>query len=143
MGEIQSPPKRPKPIFKPMPGRVVVQLDNRERVGSLYLPTNSRESRVFGKVIAIGEDEGDGDFYDLREGDLVMFGQHAGVTVSIEQEKALILGTREILCRVEFEDGEGARRPEIVEVGEGDLTAVDVPELDPEQAEVIELEGER
>lgn len=74
---------------------------------------------------------------------MVMYGQHAGVTVSIEQDKAIILGIREILCRVEFEDGEGARRPEIIEVGEGDLASVDVPELDPEQAEVIELGGER
>lgn len=136
-------PSRPKPIFHPMPGRVIVQLDTRDRIGALFLPAQSRESRVLGKILAIGEDEGEGELYDLNVGDMVMFGQHAGVTVSIENEKALILGTREILCRVEWEDGEGARRPEIFEAAEGDAAHIEDLPIDESQAEVIELGGEK
>lgn len=137
---LTQPPKRPKPIFHPMPGRVIVQLDTRDRVGALFLPAQSRESRVLGMILAIGSDEADGEFFDLKVGDMVMFGQHAGVTVTIEQEKALILGTKEILCRVEWEDGEG-RRPEVEGV-EGDQAHVDDLEIDPDQAEVITLQSE-
>ena len=138
---MRSTPQAPaKVTFLPTPGRVVVKLDTRDRIGSLFLPRQSQESRSLGKIIAIGSDEEEGDFYDLKIGDLVMFGQHAGVRVTVEGESALILGTREIVCRVVFSDGEGERPDVRFEHQEGDPAEFKEIPIDENAAEYIPAE---
>jgi co-chaperonin GroES (HSP10) len=89
--------------FHPMPGKIVVRLHTEEKVGNLYLPTDARQSRVMGRVIALGDDETEGDPYELEVGDMILFTMAAGARVRVDREEVVILHTREVLCRLTWE----------------------------------------
>lgn len=103
----ENPKKLPagvKPEFHPMPGKIVVKLIQEESVGGLWLPTTGL--RVMGQIIAIGDDELEGDDYPLERGMVVLFGQNSGIKVRVDREEVLILRTAEILCRVTWKEDE-------------------------------------
>lgn len=91
------------PRFIPMPGRVAVRLHSEDRVGSLIIPPQYQKSRVMGTIIALGDDESEGEDWDLTVGELVLFGMNAGIQVQVGRESVLLLRTSEILCKVLFE----------------------------------------
>ena len=100
---LKTIPKGIKPQFHPMPGKIAVKLINEEVVGNLWLPTSAGQ-RVMGQVVALGDDEAEGDDYQLAVGCVVLFGQNSGITVRVEREEVRILRTTEILCRVTWNE---------------------------------------
>lgn len=102
--------KDAKPIFHPMPGKIVVQPTTEDKVGNLWLPND--KSRVMGTVLAVGGDEMDGDDYPVRVGDTVMFSQNSGVKIKVDRHEVLIFRTSEILCTVTWEGEDGNDRGE-------------------------------
>lgn len=84
-----------KPEFHPLPGKVAVEVDKSEKQGILYLPASAQESRVYGRVIAIGL-----DVEDVKVGDEILFGKNSGVKVSLGRGEAVILRESEILTVV-------------------------------------------
>jgi len=91
-----------KPVFHPMPGKIVVDLITEEEVGGILIPTQYQQQRVIGRIRAIGDDEIEGDLYDLRVGDTVLFSRNSGVEVTVDRVKVLVLRTSEILCKVSW-----------------------------------------
>lgn len=67
--------------FKPSDGRVLVSVIDQERmIEGIELPDSAKEDAQVGKVIAVGESQG--QQYD--EGDIVLFGPWAGKNIQLE-----------------------------------------------------------
>lgn len=97
------PEHKGTPRFHPMPGKIVVEPFTEDQVGGLWLPND--KSRVMGTVIAVGGDEDDeGDDYDVKVGDVVLFHQNSGVKVKVDRVEVLFFRTSEILCTVTWEE---------------------------------------
>ena len=92
-----------KPVFHPMPGKIVVDLITEEEIGGIIIPAQYQQQRVIGTIRALGDDEEEGDFYDLKVGDTVLFGRNSGVEVTVDRIKVLVLRTSEILCKVTWD----------------------------------------
>lgn len=92
------------PKFHPMPGKIVVEPFTETQVGGLWLPED--RSRVLGVVIAVGGDEDEGDEYDVKVGDVVLFSRNSGVKVSVDRIEVLVFRTSEILCTVTWDEQE-------------------------------------
>lgn len=98
-------------VWEPMPGKIVVEVDKNEitRGGLILLrdPTNSR----IGRVKAIYEpfnlhlDKPDEmtEAY-VKVGDIVVFGRHSGVEVTVERTTVIILKEAELLTKVRVDE---------------------------------------
>jgi co-chaperonin GroES (HSP10) len=100
------------PEFHPMPGKIVVDLITEEEVNGIIIPSQYQQLRVIGTIRALGDDEEEGDYYDLRVGDTVLFSRNSGVEVTVDRVKVLVLRTSEILCKVTWDDeASGGKAP--------------------------------
>lgn len=96
--------KKGTPQFFPMPGKIVVDLITDDIVGGIIIPAQYQKVRVMGTIRALGDDEGDGDEYDLAVGDTIMFSRNSGVEIELDRVKVLILRTNEVLCKVTWNE---------------------------------------
>lgn len=96
-----------RPVFHPMPGKIVVEAIEETDYQGLILPYDTK-SRVLGRVIAVGGDEEDGDDYPVAVGDIVLFHQNSGVKVRIERTEVLFFRTAEILSTITWEEAADA-----------------------------------
>lgn len=95
-------PKQPR--FHPMPGKIVVDLITEDEINGILIPPQYQKQRVIGTIREIGDDEEEGDFFDLKIGDTVVFSQNSGVEVTVDRVKVLFLRTNEILCKVTWNE---------------------------------------
>lgn len=93
--------RKGKPIFHPMPGKIVVEPFTEDTVGGIILMND--KSRVMGTVIAVGGDEEEGDEYEVAVGDIVLFHQNSGVKVRVDRVEVLIFRTSEILSTITWD----------------------------------------
>lgn len=99
------------PEFHPMPGKIVVDLITDDVVGGIIIPAQYQKVRVMGTIRALGDDEGDGDEYDLAVGDTIMFSRNSGVEIELDRVKVLVLRTNEVLCKVTWHGNQGEASP--------------------------------
>jgi co-chaperonin GroES (HSP10) len=97
-----------RPVWHPMPGKIIVEPLREERVNGLWLPDGSDTSRSMGTVIAIGGDESDGDEYILEVGDLVVYSRTSGVKIRVGNQDVVCFRTAEILTRITWAEDEEA-----------------------------------
>ncbi len=79
---------------KPLEDRILVKPDEPETrtASGLYLPENSKERPMTGKVIAAGPGKP-----SVKKGDTVVFGKYAGTEVEIKGESHMIMRESELL----------------------------------------------
>jgi chaperonin GroES len=93
--------------FKPLHDRVVVQpLDAEARTASgIVIPDNAQEKPTRGRVLAVGSgrvlENGTVIGLQIRVGDEVLFGKHAGQAVKVDGEEVTVLKEEEIFAVVE------------------------------------------
>lgn len=89
--------------IKPLGDRVVVQRveEEREKIGSLYVPDTAKEKPLRAKVLAVGpgrlDDEGKRIGMSVKVGDTVFIGKYAGTDLKVEGEECVILREEDIL----------------------------------------------
>lgn len=112
---VTDPEKLSRVIWEPMPGKVAVKVlgerDTWGKGGRIIRPATAVRPRTTAKVIAVydafidyGDTEESKPF--LSVGDIVVFGQHAGIEVEYGNDKVIILREQEILTRVKLENPE-------------------------------------
>jgi co-chaperonin GroES (HSP10) len=84
-------------LIEPAPGRLAVLVKSAEEMrGGLYIPIDHARSLheakpVQGTIVAMGEEQLDDDDFDLKVGDLIIFGKYSGTEVRyrppIEEER--------------------------------------------------------
>lgn len=91
--------------------RVLLTVDTPEdKIGSLYIPEQGKDTPHFGTVIAVGP----GRFTDTgffvvpscNPGDRVVFPKYAGSTIEIDHKSYLVIRDSDILCKLAPEDDE-------------------------------------
>jgi chaperonin GroES len=88
---------------KPLEDRILVKPDEPETrtASGLYLPENSKERPMTGKVIAAGPgkrlENGNLAKPSVKKGDTVVFGKYAGTEVEIKGESHMIMRESELL----------------------------------------------
>ena len=83
--------------FKPNEDRVLVEAAEAETKTSsgLYIPDNSKEKPLKGKVIAIGEGLKDKPV-TVKDGDQILYGKYSGTEITIEGKEYLIMRNSDI-----------------------------------------------
>jgi co-chaperonin GroES (HSP10) len=97
-------------FYRPMPGKIVAKLRVQEQRSGLILLSDPANSRI-AEVIAVYEpfnlhlDRPDEmtEAY-VQVGDLVIFGRHSGVEVSVGKDRVVVLKESEILTKIEIVD---------------------------------------
>lgn len=90
-------------LWEPMPGKVVVRLlQEQEFSQHIVVPPQYQSVKILGQVIALGDDEAEGDDYPLKIGDTVAFGANSGIKLRIDRDEVLVLKTAEILTKVSW-----------------------------------------
>jgi co-chaperonin GroES (HSP10) len=97
-------------LYKPMPGKIVVKVRTEETRSGLILLSDPANSRI-AEVVAIYEpfnlhlDQPDQmtEAY-VQVGDLVIFGRHNGIEISVGRERVVVLKEAEILTKIEVID---------------------------------------
>ena len=92
--------------IKPLHDRVVVRLMDAETrsPAGIVIPDNAKEKPTRGEVLAVGPgiqlDDGRFIATTVRLGERVLFAQHAGQKVKVEDEEVTILREQDILAIV-------------------------------------------
>lgn len=104
------PPREdvPADLFKPMPGKIVVQMFERSEwlsEGLIIAPIESQNVPcTTGRVVTVYEpfsyDPGVEPDHEpmVKPGDVIVFGQFAGTAVTYKRRKVLIVTEKDILC---------------------------------------------
>jgi len=96
--------KENKMELKPLGSRIVIKRAAAEEItsGGIIVPLNAQEKMAEGVVTAVGPgrvtDDGKRIPLEVKVGDIVMFGDHAGVEVMVEGEEHTLLFEAEVLC---------------------------------------------
>ena len=85
---------------------VVKRLEAEEKTaGGIVLPDSAREKPRQGKVLSLGDgkrlENGQRAYFQVKEGDRVLFTSYAGNEVSVDGEELLIMTEDDILAVVE------------------------------------------
>ena len=90
--------------FRPLGDRVLVKRTDEEQTteGGIVLPGSAAEKPSQGEVLAVGPgkslENGELQAVEVKEGDLVVFGQYAGSnTVKVDGEELVVLNEQDIL----------------------------------------------
>jgi chaperonin GroES len=94
------------PKFKPLGDRVLVlQADEAEKVGDLFIPPSAQEKPHRGEVLEVGPGRTlpDGALVEptVKPGDVVLFGKYSGNEIKLEGQTYLIMREEDILGVVE------------------------------------------
>jgi chaperonin GroES len=86
---------------KPYGTRLIVKADEAEEItkGGIIIPEMAKERPQFGTVLAIGEEVKE----DIRPGDRVVYGKHAGTPLVIQEQTFFIMQEREIFMKLDQE----------------------------------------
>lgn len=91
-------------FIKPGIGRVLVEVEVKEKIGSLYIPATANEDRpTIGTVAAIYDNyEENGVDYEpmYKVGDKVIFGKWSGSKVTIDGKTYIIMMEKEIVGHI-------------------------------------------
>lgn len=80
----------------PILSRIIVERKEVEKIGSIYVPNNTRELKATeGKVIAIGD-----KCEFVKEGDIVFYGKYSGFELERCGKKLVIMNEDDIIARV-------------------------------------------
>jgi chaperonin GroES len=89
--------------LRPLADRVIIERIKAEKTskGGIILPEQSVEKPSVGKVQATGPGKLDknGVFHEMgvKKGDVVMFGKHAGIEVTVDGQERLIMREEDII----------------------------------------------
>jgi chaperonin GroES len=93
--------------IKPLGEKVLVKrLEAEEKTaGGIVLPDTAKEKPKQGKVVALGSgrqlDSGDTIPFQVKKGNVVLFGSFAGTEVTVDGEEYLLMSESDILAIVE------------------------------------------
>lgn len=93
--------------LQPLHDRVIVKRLEEEHVsaGGIVIPDSAAEKPNQGEVIAVGNGKllSDGRVLplDVKTGDRVLFGKHAGQTVKVDNDELLVLREEDIMAVIE------------------------------------------
>lgn len=91
--------------YQPLGDKVLVsRIEAEEKSpGGILLPESAKKKPTSGKVVAVGDGKilpsGDRQRMDVKEGDVVYFGQWNGTEITLEGEKYLILSEGDLLLK--------------------------------------------
>ena len=92
--------------IKPLGDKVLVKrLEAEEKTpGGIVLPDTAKEKPKQGKVIALGDgkqlESGEKAEFQVKVGDVVLFGSFAGTEVTVDGEEYLLMSEDDILATV-------------------------------------------
>jgi len=94
------------PKFTPLSNNVLVlQVEEMEMIGDLYIPQGAQEKPHRGEVLAVGPGRRlpDGGLSDMNvtAGDVVLFGKYSGQEIKLDNTSYLIMSEDDILGIVE------------------------------------------
>ncbi len=90
--------------IKPLGDRVLVKrLEAEEKTaGGIVLPDTAKEKPKQGKIIAVGTgkqlESGETADFQVKKGDVVLFGSFAGTEVTVDGEEYLLMSEDDILA---------------------------------------------
>lgn len=91
--------KEKKQSVTPLHDRVIIEpekISSTTKAG-IIIPDTAKEKPLQGKVIAVGNGKTD-EPLTVKEGDNVLYGKHAGMEITIEEKKYLIMRESDILA---------------------------------------------
>ena len=91
---------------RPLHDRIIVKgIEGEKKTsGGIVIPDTAKEKPQEGKVVAVGEgrrEDGKLIPVDVKRGDRVLFGKHAGTEIKIDGEDHLILREDDVLGIIE------------------------------------------
>jgi chaperonin GroES len=93
--------------IRPLHDRIIVQRleEGEQHIGGIIIPDTAKEKPQQGKVLAAGNgkvhDDGQRVPFDVRAGDLILFGKYAGKEIKLEGEEYLIMKEDDVLAVLE------------------------------------------
>lgn len=90
--------------FRPLDDRILVKrIEEKEpKKGALIVPETAKEKPLEGTVISVGagkrDKEGKRTALEVKVGDRVLFGKHAGTEIRVDKGDRLILREDEVLA---------------------------------------------
>ena len=96
--------------IRPLGDRVLIKRLEAEAktAGGIVLPDTAKEKPKQGEVIAIGTgkvlDSGEKAEFQVKEGDVVLFGSFAGTEVTVDGEEFLLMSENDILATIKLFD---------------------------------------
>ena len=92
---------------RPLHDRIILERidEGEQKVGGIIIPDTAKEKPMQGKVLSVGKGrvEKDGKItpLDVKAGDVVLFGKHAGQEIKIDGSDYLIIREEEVLGVIE------------------------------------------
>lgn len=92
--------------FRPLDDRILVKRieEKEQKHGTLIVPETAKEKPLQGKVISVGagkrDKEGKRRALEVKVGDRVLFGKHAGTEIQVDKADRLLLREDEVLAVV-------------------------------------------
>jgi len=88
--------------FRPICDRILVKRLDVEEVspGGILIPADAQEKPMQGRVIAVGDGmrpNGKIVPLDIQPGDIILFGNYAGVEVKISNEKFIVMKEADVM----------------------------------------------
>ena len=86
-------------MIRPLADRVVIepQEAHTRTAAGLYIPDSAKEKPQQGIVVAVGPGKAD-EPMEVKVGDTVLYGKYAGVELTVEDKKYLIVKQSDILA---------------------------------------------
>lgn len=90
-----------KEKITPLHDRVVIEPEEVKKVttGGIIIPDTVKDKPIQGKVIACGKGV-NGEKLTVKKGDIVLYGKHAGLPITIDDKPYLIMRENDILAIV-------------------------------------------
>lgn len=80
----------------PLFSRLIVKRKELDKVGSIFIPTNSQEMKATeGEVIAVGS-----ECDTVKVGDTVFYGRYSGAEIERDKVKYVLMNEEDVLCFV-------------------------------------------
>ena len=89
--------------FRPLHDRVLVEREESEEktAGGIIIPDTAKEKPMQGKIVAVGsgsrDEQGKVTLLDVKEGDIVLFGNWSGTEIKLDGTDYLIMKESDIM----------------------------------------------